>query len=84
HKLENNDRKIMDISECIILPNGERKYNTLYRFNITKNTIENGETIVRGYFDKPNIMSDNLKRKLMQFGVLQKELQKFIKECDLS
>ncbi|MEG0834863.1 MAG: CpaF/VirB11 family protein [Christensenellaceae bacterium] len=84
HKLENNDRKIMDISECIILPNGERKYNTLYRFNITKNTIENGETIVRGYFDKPNIMSDNLKRKLMQFGVLQKELQKFIKEGDLS
>lgn len=80
HKLENNDRKIMDISECVILPTGERKYNTLYRFNITKNIIENGKTIVDGYFDKPNIMSDNLKRKLMQFGVPQKELEYFLKK----
>jgi pilus assembly protein CpaF len=68
----------MDISECVILPTGERKYNTLYRFNITKNTIENGETVVNGYFDKPQIMSDNLKRKLMQFGIPQKELNFFL------
>ncbi|HBR32398.1 MAG TPA: type II secretion system protein E, partial [Clostridiales bacterium] len=78
HKLENNERRIMDISECVILPTGEGKYNTLYRFNITQNTIENGETIVNGYFDKPRIMSDNLKRKLMQFGVPQKQLQYFL------
>jgi pilus assembly protein CpaF len=78
HKLENNARKIMDISECEILPTGERRYNTLYRFNITQNTIDDGETIVEGYFDKPNIMSDSLKRKLMQFGIPQSELQKFL------
>ncbi len=78
HKLENNERRIMDISECVILPTGEGKYNSLYRFNITQNTIENGETIVNGYFDKPRIMSDNLKRKLMQFGVPQKQLQYFL------
>ncbi|OGO91724.1 MAG: hypothetical protein A2Y17_13255 [Clostridiales bacterium GWF2_38_85] len=80
HKLENNSRKIMDISECIILPTGERKYNALYRFNITKNTIENYETVVDGFFDKPNLMSDSLKHKLMQFGVPQSELQYFFKE----
>lgn len=83
HKCENNARKIMDITECEILPSGERKYHTLYRFNITKNAIVDGETVIEGYFDKPNIMSDNLKRKLMQFGVPQEELQKFLrKECD--
>ena len=80
HKLENNSRKIMDISECEILPSGERRYNTLYKFNITKNTIEKGETTVDGYFDKPNLMSDNLKRKLIQFGVPQKELQFFMRK----
>jgi len=78
HRCENNARKIMDITECEILPTGERRYHTLYRFNITKNTVENGETLIEGYFDKPNVMSDNLKRKLLQFGVPQDELQRFI------
>jgi pilus assembly protein CpaF len=78
HKLENNDRKIMDISECEILPSGERKYHTLYRFNITKNTIENGRTKIDGYFDKTNVVSDSFKRKLMQYGVPHNELQRFL------
>ncbi len=78
HKLENNQRKIMDISECVITPTGERVYNTLYSFNITKNTSKGNETLVDGYFDKPNIMSDSLKRKLMQFGIPQNELQQFL------
>lgn len=37
HKLEDNSRKIMDISECVITPSGEREYHTLFRFRITKN-----------------------------------------------
>ena len=80
HKLENNARKIMDISECEILPTGERRYHTLFRFNITRNTIENGQTQIEGYFDKPENMSENLKRKLMQYGVPQNEIQNFLKK----
>ena len=80
HKLENNQRKIMDISECEILPNGERLYHTLFRFNITKNEIVNGRYVTEGYFEQPEIMSDNLKRKLLQFGVPQEELNKFLKK----
>ncbi len=80
HKLENNARKIMDISECEILPTGERRYHTLYRFNITKNTIKNDETQIEGYFNKPENMSDNLKRKLMQYGVPQNEIQIYLKK----
>lgn len=78
HKLENNDRKIMDISECEILTNGERVYHTLFRFNITKNEVVNGRYITEGYFEQPEIMSDSLKKKLLQFGVPQDELQKFL------
>ena len=78
HKLENNERKIMDISECEILPSGDRVYHTLFRFNITKNEIVNGRYITEGFFDQPEIMSDNLKRKLLQFGVPQEELNKFL------
>lgn len=80
HKFENNERKIMDITECEILPNGERAYHTLFRFNITKNVIEKGKNITEGHFEQPEIMSDSLKKKLMQFGVPQDVLSKFLEK----
>ena len=78
HKLENNDRKIMDISECEILPDGSRRYHTLYRYNITRNAVQNGRFEVEGQFEKPQTMSDALKKKLMQFGVPQDTLVQFL------
>lgn len=78
HKLENNERKIMDISECEILPNGERLYHTLFRYHITKNEIVGGKFITDGYFEQPEIMSESMQRKLLQFGVSHEELSKFL------
>lgn len=80
HKLENNSRKCMDISECVINSSGEREYRCLYNYQITKNTIEDGEFIIEGEFRKPNIMSESLKRRLVQYGVPQDELNVFLKE----
>ncbi len=79
HKLENNARKIMDISECIITPKGEREYNCLYDYRITKNNVENGKLQIDGYFHKPNLMSENLRRRLIQYGVPQTDLDVFLK-----
>ena len=79
HKLEDNSRKIMDISECVIDSMGEREYHTLFRYKITKNEVVNGEFVIEGEFEQPNIMSDALKAKLVQFGVPQNLLQKFLK-----
>lgn len=80
HKLENNSRKCMDISECIINSSGEREYNCLYNYQITKNTVENGEFVIEGAFRKPNIMSDSLRRRLIQYGVPQDELNRFLQK----
>lgn len=80
HKLENNARKIMDITECEILPNGQRRYNTLYRYTIGRNTRRGQDCIIEGNFEKPNIMSDAMKRKLMQFGVPQDELNQYLRK----
>ena len=77
HKLEDNSRKIMDISECIIGSNGERQYRTLFRYNITKNEVKDDTFIIEGYFEQPDVMSDHLKQKLLQFGVPQSTLNKF-------
>lgn len=79
HKLEDNSRKIMDISECVILPNGEREYHTLFRYKITKNELVNGKHKIEGHFEQPEYMSDHLKGKLLQFGVPEDLLEKFLK-----
>lgn len=78
HKLEDNSRKIMDISECVITKGGQREYHTLFRYNITKNELVDGKFKIEGYFEQPELMSDALKRKLMQFGVPQDLLAKFL------
>ena len=78
HKLEDNSRKIMDISECVVHGNGEREYQTLFRYNITKNDLVDGKYIIEGHFEQPNIMSDSLKKRLMQFGVPQEVLKEFL------
>lgn len=79
HKLENNDRKIMDISECEILPDGSRQYHTLYNYHITQNTVSNGRYTIEGTFGKPERMSDSLRRRLMQNGVPKDILDQFLK-----
>ena len=78
HKLEDNSRKIMDISECVITPSGEREYHTLFRFRITKNELKRGKYKIDGYFEQPEIMSVHLKAKLLQFGVPQETLEQFL------
>ena len=40
----------------------------------------NGKFVTEGYFEQPEIMSDSLKKKLLQFGVPQEELNKFLKK----
>ena len=83
HKLEDNSRKIMDISECVILPSGKLEYHTLFRYNITKNELKRGKYKIEGYFEQPELMSENLRRKLMQFGVPLETLNSFLgKEGD--
>jgi pilus assembly protein CpaF len=78
HKLEDNSRKIMDISECLIHTNGRREYRTLYRYNITRNEYVSGEYMTEGRFEKVNEISENLRARLVQFGVPGNMLARFI------
>lgn len=80
HKCEDNSRKIMDISECIVLPNGEAQYSCLYRYNITNNELIDNEYMVEGYFEKANSPSENLRSLLIRAGAPQNEILKYVKE----
>jgi len=80
HKLENNERKIMDISECAIQPDGSRQYRQLYRYRIIKNTVQNGEYAIEGVFEQVNTPSESLQRRLMQYGIPQNILDRFMRK----
>lgn len=78
HRLENNDRKVMEIAEAEVLPNGERRYRTLFNYNITNNILTKDGYMVEGHFDQPEKMSNSLRKKLLQYGVPQTLLKQFL------
>ena len=80
HKLEDNTRKVMDISECIVHDDGELEYRTLYRYKIHSNEYINGQFHIVGEFVQENSPSDFLRSKLMRGGVPQELLKRFERE----
>lgn len=80
HRLEDNSRRIMDITECEVLPDGRRDYHTLYRYDIDSNILRNGQYVITGHFSKAGIPSESLQRKLRQYGIPQDVLARFMTE----
>jgi pilus assembly protein CpaF len=78
HKLENNDRKIMSITEAEILQDGRRAYHTIYDYEITNNTYREGELVINGHFRRPECISESLKHRLTQYGVPQTALKRYL------
>jgi len=79
HKLEDNRRKVMDITECIVHDDGELEYRTLYRYQIHSNEYKDGAFSINGEFIKENVLSTNLRQKLMRGGVPEELLRAFEK-----
>lgn len=78
HKLENNTRKVMDISECVVKDDGKLEYRSLYRYHITSNEYQDGVFHITGEFVKENTPSETLREKLLRGGVPQSVLNKFM------
>lgn len=74
-KLEDNSRRIMEISECEYLPDGNRKMRTLYRFNITDNRIVEGMAKIIGHYEKVDAPSESLLKRLRENGMSFKTQQ---------
>ena len=48
-QLENRQRKLMEIMECEILPDGTRNFRPLFRYHIKENRIEDGRFVIEGW-----------------------------------
>lgn len=75
-QLENKDRRLMEIMECEILPDGTRNFRPLFQYQITENRVEDGKFIVTGEHKQVNPISDSLARRLMENGMPQDLLEK--------
>jgi pilus assembly protein CpaF len=77
-QLENKERKVMEISECEILPDGTRKFRTLFHFNIKENRMENGQFHINGTHEQVSPVSESLRRRLLENGMPQQELNELL------
>ena len=68
-KLEDNSRRIMEITECEIMNDGTRKIHTLYRFNVTDNSVVDGKIKITGEFESVDPISASLKKRLLENGM---------------
>lgn len=78
HRLEDNSRKIMNISECVVDAAENMSYRTLYSYRITKNSGAGGKCRIEGYFEKGENISPGLREKLIQCGVPEDTLERFV------
>lgn len=74
-QLENKQRRMMEIMECEIQPNGDRRYNTLFRYVITENHMEDGKFVIEGHHMQVNEISVSLRKRLLENGMPNEELQ---------
>lgn len=81
-QLQNGSRKIMEIIEGTSYDEkeGEVKYTSLYKYDITRNKKVNGETVIVGKHKKTGVMSSALRQTFLDNGLSEEELAKFLKK----
>lgn len=78
-QLENKQRKMMEIMECEILPDGTRSFRTLYRFNIAENRMEGDKFIINGQHQQMQGISQSLQKRFLENGMPQEVLNRILK-----
>ncbi len=79
-QLENKQRRLMEIMECEILPNGTRQYNPIFQYHITENRYEDGRYIIDGCHEQVQNLSHSLQKRLIDNGMPQSQLNQFIRK----
>jgi len=77
-QLENKQRRITNISECEILPDGSRRLHKLYEYHITDNHLEDNRFIIEGEHRKCEEISESLRHRFIENGMPLGELAQFI------
>jgi pilus assembly protein CpaF len=68
-QLENKQRKMMEIMECEILPDGSRSFRPLFQYEITENRMEDNKFVINGNHRMVNNISESLCKRLLENGM---------------
>ncbi|WP_044482080.1 CpaF/VirB11 family protein [Paenibacillus antibioticophila] len=68
-KLEDNSRRIMEITECRILTSGQREIVPLYRYAVHAMREVEGNMVVDGDYEKMQDISPELQKRLLENGM---------------
>lgn len=74
-QLENKKRKIMEIMECEILPDGSRDFHTLFHYKIAENRMEGDYFLISGMHEKVSGLSKGLKKRFLENGMPKERLE---------
>jgi pilus assembly protein CpaF len=77
-QLENKQRKLMEIMECEILPDGTRNFRSLFQFQITENRVEDGKFIINGCHSVLKGISPSLQKRFLENGMPQDTLKQIL------
>ena len=77
-QLENKERRLMEIMECEIKPDGGRVFRPLFQYQITENRVENGRFLITGSHKQVNGISESLARRFMENGMPQETLTRLL------
>jgi hypothetical protein len=77
-QLENKQRRITNISECEILPDGSRRLHKLYEYHITDNRWRTTASSLKAEHRKCEEISESLRRRFIENGMPLGELAQFI------
>nr|WP_195377275.1 CpaF/VirB11 family protein [Anaerotruncus rubiinfantis] len=84
-QLENKQRRLMEIMECEILPDGTRQYNPIFQYHITENLYEDGKYTMEGYHERVMNISPSLQKRLIDNGMPDVQLQTMLgKETEIA
>lgn len=75
-KLDDKKRKVMEIMECEITPEGVRKYNSLFRYDVKETRRDGGRCMVIGEHVKDMPPSRSLCKRLVSNGMPVEELER--------
>ena len=75
-QLENKQRRMMEIQECEILPDGTRRFRPLFQYVITENRMEDGKFVIEGHHEQVNTISDSLAKRLLENGMPQAVIER--------
>ena len=83
-QLENKQRRITNISECEILPDGSRQLRRLYEYQITENRLEGDRFIVEGEHHCCEDMSPGLQKRFIENGMPRTALEQFLHKKEVN